>query len=141
MNNSESWKWKNIKERSVHPKSVCIFCNFCVKDKDSDNWEHVYDHNLLCEKHPAIRTIHPVTGQIIYAYWKKNQEIAISQSGSEVCEEEPTIEFIEERYLYCGQFNMDGKCENFEKIGKKEEKERLLSIGEKESIRGMLPFK
>jgi len=141
MNSGESWKWKDVKEKTIHPTSVCVFCKFCTKDKDTENWQHISDHNLLCTKHPTMRTIHPISGQPVYAYWDKNQETVISEEGREVCETEPTVEFTGEKFQFCGNFNMDGKCKNFKKIGTIEEEKRFLSIGDEEPIYKMLPFK
>jgi hypothetical protein len=132
MNNSESWKWKNIKQKSVHPTSVCIFCEFCTKDKGSENWKHIYEHSLLCKKHPTQRTIHPITGSPTYAYWKHNQETIITENEAESCETEPTLELTEEEFRNCCYFNMDGNCKDFEKVDKKEEQKRLLSKGDKD---------
>jgi hypothetical protein len=132
MNSSESWKWKDTKQKSVHPTSVCIFCKSCEKDKGSEDWERVSEYNLLCKNHPTQRTIHPVSGSPIYAYWKKNQETAITDDGAETCETEPTLEFTVERYQFCSRFNMEGKCKGFKKVNKEEEQKRCLSKGRKD---------
>lgn len=114
MNNEESWERKNIEGKSVHPTSVCIFCEFCTIDKDSENWKYVVGPNLLCKKHPTQRTIDPLLGLPIYAYWKKDLMT------------EPILEITEEKYRQCYYFNMDGKCSDFRKIDKKEEQKREM---------------
>jgi hypothetical protein len=129
MNSSESWKWKDTKQKSVHPTSVCIFCESCAIDKNSEDWERVSEYNLLCKNHPTQRTIHPVSGSPTYALWRKNQETAITDDGAETCETEPTLEFTRERYQFCSRFNKYGKCEGFKKVNKEEEQKRCLSKG------------
>ena len=98
MNNSESWKWKGIKEKGVLPKAVCVFCKFCIIDKDTESWREIYDHNLLCKKHPTQKTINPITGHPAYAYWKTFDEV-------EDYGRKPTLTFVGQEFRYCYDFN------------------------------------
>lgn len=114
--------------------AVCAFCKNCIATDKNRGYGSEYMGDYACRLGKLQRVAHPVTGQVIYICVEETpvDEILnlITGDGTFKDQNESTevkidVDYTECEYRQCYFLNKWGKCENYERISKKEEKKRF----------------